>query len=406
MSNAKYSSIQDGVESGVGSKQRIIAQANNIDKWTILERKQLEKSDYLGALEHLDREKRVEMAAVLLSDAINNMTTRHRIETKFDRDSYLFLHSRFFRGTIVTGMCVLHMMLIFVEDPSEYTFDNRRTVCMVLDMCCIAFHMVHFVFRLMLRLTRKNKGAEANALSIASLKTSFKKKTRRLLRGRTEQFELFAFLVAVAMLVENLIFLSASFKTYRFLRALRVVFLVDAQPLLKKLVRNCLSSIIALREVLLLSAAVIVFFSLTAIVVWPPGTTAEGATHFYSVHRAIMSFIFASMGAVNFPDIMLPAVNEDFRSSCLFFMTFMVLVVVWLLNLCLATVYQQYRSFLSRRSLHQHKTRRRALMSAFILLDVDGDDNIDRDEFLRAVKLVKDLDEDDEEEVRAQECAF
>ena len=132
---------------------------------------------------------------------------------------------------------------------------------------------------------------------------------------------------------------------------------------------------------------------------WPPATTAEGATHFYSVHRAIMSFTFASMGAVNFPDIMLPAVNEDFRSTCLFFMCFMVLVVVWLLNLCLATVYQQYRSFLSKRALHQHKTRRKALLSAFILLDTDSDKVIEKKDFLTAVRKVRDLDEDDEKEL-------
>eukprot|EP00518_Triparma_eleuthera_P007996 CAMPEP_0182489940 /NCGR_PEP_ID=MMETSP1319-20130603/49155_1 /TAXON_ID=172717 /ORGANISM="Bolidomonas pacifica, Strain RCC208" /LENGTH=781 /DNA_ID=CAMNT_0024692065 /DNA_START=103 /DNA_END=2445 /DNA_ORIENTATION=- len=223
---------------------------------------------------------------------------------------------------------------------------------------------------------------------------------RKVLGGRTEQFELFAFLVAVAMVVENIVFLSSSFKTARFCRTLRVIFLVDAQSVLKRLVRNCISSLIALREVLLLlSTAVIAFFSLTAIVVWPPGTTAEGATHFYSVHRAIMSFIFASMGAVNFPDIMLPAVNEDFRSSCVFFMTFMVLVVVWLLNLCLATVYQQYRTLITKRALHKHMTSRKVLLSAYVLLDTDGDKVINKEDFLDAVMLVKDMEDEDKREL-------
>ncbi|GMI24143.1 hypothetical protein TrRE_jg8772, partial [Triparma retinervis] len=334
------------------------AKAAEIDQITLTERRLdlLNLHKYLGSsvLSDYSTEHRVDMAAVLLFDAINNLTTRHRIADVRDRNRYLFVHGAAFRGYFVTPVCVLHMMLIFIEDPSEFTFSARRNTALILDVACVAFHLLHFVLRLYLRHTPTDQPNDAGVQALSrfnSFKQSFRKKLamgKQFMKGRTEQFELASFIIAIGMCLEAVVYASSGYDSGvpRYMRCFRVVFLVDAQPLLKRLVRNCLSSLIALREVLMLGSAIIIFFSLTAIVVWPPDTTAEGATHFYSIHRSIMSFVFASMGAVNFPDIMLPAVNEDYRSTCIFFMLFMILVVVWLLNLCLAVVYQQYRSFL------------------------------------------------------------
>lgn len=209
------------------------------------------------------------------------------------------------------------------------------------------------------------------------------------------QFEIFVVLVLLSMLVENTVCAASEGPTALYIRSLRIIFLVDSLNILKRLIRNTLSSLIALREVLMLGASMITFFALTAIIVWPPLTTAEGATHFYTIHRSIMTFTFASMGAVNFPDIMLPAVNEDYRATCIFFILFMVIVVVWLLNLCLATVFQQYRSFVHKRWLQRYETRRNALLCAFILLDVDGNGRIEKQDFVDAVTVVKNLDKED-----------
>lgn len=41
------------------------------------------------------------------------------------------------------------------------------------------------------------------------------KKVRRFFGGRTEQFEMFAFLIAIAMLIENLVYLSEDYGTAR-----------------------------------------------------------------------------------------------------------------------------------------------------------------------------------------------
>ena len=108
-----------------------------------------------------------------------------------------------------------------------------------------------------------------------------------------------------------------------------------------------------------------------------------------------MTFTFSTLGAVNFPDIMLPTVNEEDPMTSLFFVIFMLIIVVWLLNLCLAVVYQQYTNHVHKRWLHRYKTRRTGLLSAFILLDKDRDMHIEKEDFLAAVKKVKNLSDDD-----------
>jgi hypothetical protein len=175
---------------------------------------------------------RVDMAAVLLFDAINNLTTRHRIASDWDRRKYLLVHGAAFRGYLITPICVLHMMLIFIEDPSEFTFAGRRDTATALDIFCTLFHVLHFVVRLYLRHTPSDQEADAGMHAMGRF-NSFKASARRKLavgkqftRGRTEQFELTSFLVALGMLLEVLIAVSEGHTIPRYIRCLRVIFLI------------------------------------------------------------------------------------------------------------------------------------------------------------------------------------
>ena len=101
---------------------------------------------------------------------------------------------------------------------------------MGIDICCILFHLVHFMVRLALRHSGNNIAAEDAALNKVRFSLRKKlKKVRRFFGGRTEQFEMFAFLIAAAMLTENAVFMSNGYGTARFCRCFRVVYLVDAQ---------------------------------------------------------------------------------------------------------------------------------------------------------------------------------
>jgi len=95
---------------------------------------------------------------------------------------------------------------------------------------------------------------------------------------------------------------------------------------------------------------------------------------------------------------MLPAVNEDSYVSSFFFVAFMLIVDIWLLNLCLGLVYQHYQRLVNKRFVQHYKTRRKALFAAYLLLDVDDKKAIAKPDFLAAVRRVKNLtDEQDHE---------
>jgi hypothetical protein len=271
----------------------------------------------------LPHSERVDMAAVLLFDAIHELTTRHRMHTVSDRRLYLFLHGPTFRTLVCCPISFIHLLLIFIESrASEYTFAHRLPIAMAINFACIAFHFAHFVTRLYLRRTpiaepRANANANANTTNASvRIARSLARTTKSYLFGASEQFEAVAIVSLLAMVIDNSVHLASGYTTPLLTRALRVIFLIDSINILKRLIRNTLSSLIALREVLLLGASMIGFFALTAIIVWPPATTAQGTTHFYSVHRSIMTFTFASMGAVNFPDI---SKCSDLTSGATFF---------------------------------------------------------------------------------------
>lgn len=185
----KHSSLNEN--SLAMNQSRILTEARKIDDDIVARERRLQlqlMSQQLGSstLTEISPVEKVDMAAVLLFDAINNLTTRHRIASRyeicedeaqrgakamsfsisitntlaashyarhsFDRALYLFVHGKMFRATFVTPVCFVHMMLIFIENPSEFTgWEGRKEVAMGMDVCCILFHLLHFCVRLGLR---------------------------------------------------------------------------------------------------------------------------------------------------------------------------------------------------------------------------------------------------------------
>jgi len=319
-----------------------------------------------------ERKIQIEMASILLFDAIHDLPTRHRLSHSWDRALYLWLYGDTFRLYLCVPISLFNMSLVFYESFK-------------LDLICQIFHLCHFSMRLYMR-TYSDDGSRLGWKDI-------KKTVSMVLQHRSEQFEAAGFTIALVQTV-GLYFFPNNHQNW--MRVFRVFYLVDALKVLKRLVRNVVSTVIALREVFMLWVAITSFFALTAIVVWPPAETVQGAVFFTSLHRSVISFTFATFGAVNFPDVMLPTVNEEDALTSLFFIIFMLIIVVWLLNLCLAVVYQQYTNHVHKRWLHRYKTRRTGLLSAFILLDKDRDMKVNKEDFLLSVMRVKNLTEDDD----------
>jgi len=127
-----------------------------------------------------ERHAQIDMASVLLFDAINDLPTRHRIVGSWDRWLYICIHGSFFRNYICLPVALFNMSLIFYE---EYN----------LDLVCQIFHLIHFTIRLYLRCYSDTDGR-------VKLK-DLKKTVSKVLRHRSEQFEIIGFSLALAQLI-------------------------------------------------------------------------------------------------------------------------------------------------------------------------------------------------------------
>ncbi|RLN02350.1 hypothetical protein BBJ28_00004966 [Nothophytophthora sp. Chile5] len=94
--------------------------------------------------------------------------------------------------------------------------------------------------------------------------------------------------------------------------------------------------------------------------------TAEVDTYFKTFGDACMSLIIL-LTTANFPDVMMPVYSQA-RWSSLFFISFLTIGQLLVMNLVFASVYQHYRQEIAERALDYSTKRKLALQAAFHLL--------------------------------------
>ena len=105
----------------------------------------------------------------------------------------------------------------------------------------------------------------------------------------------------------------------RALRSLRVVFWVEYVPVLRNEFTQTLETIRRILPALFLLAVIIVFYGGVAIALFPRGDLAasvgvdatEGDLYFTDIQTAIVQLFYLFAGAVNFPDISMPAILQN-----------------------------------------------------------------------------------------------
>ena len=178
------------------------------------------------------------------------------------------------------------------------------------------------------------------------------------------------------------------FSVVRPCRALRLVPLLDLHPPLKVMIGHIWLSVFNLRDVVLMSLAFLIAVVLAAMLLFPAGTP-EGDVVFRSFYVTFMELVYLFVGAVNFPDIMLPATIEMSRWYVLFFALFFVVMVMIVGNLMLAEIWNRYADILEADAVARIRNRRQAVGDAWLYLDVDNDSTLDRNEFMDAVLTVR-----------------
>jgi len=115
----------------------------------------------------------------------------------------------------------------------------------------------------------------------------------------------------------------------------------------------------------------------------------EGAAYFTTVKRSFMS-MFTLLTTANFPDVMLLAYNENYFYM-LFFATYLLVGLYFLLNLLLASVFSKYKKRLTERIERNANLRRDQVLKAYRMFDVEDRGFLTSVEFRRFAVFIFDL---------------
>ena len=115
----------------------------------------------------------------------------------------------------------------------------------------------------------------------------------------------------------------------------------------------------------------------------------EGYTFLLTPSESFYQF-FLLLTTANFPDVMMPAVYENF-SYCLIFVVYLVIGMFFLLNLLLANVYNQYSKRFENLAEKYQSKRLKCIMKIFERFDSDKDGALTREETQAFITYIYDL---------------
>eukprot|EP00928_Gymnodinium_smaydae_P021766 TRINITY_DN18527_c0_g1_i2.p1 TRINITY_DN18527_c0_g1~~TRINITY_DN18527_c0_g1_i2.p1 ORF type:complete len:670 (-),score=89.44 TRINITY_DN18527_c0_g1_i2:163-2172(-) len=169
---------------------------------------------------------------------------------------------------------------------------------------------------------------------------------------------------------------------FRLAPFLRIFLFVDYSHHTRHAYKLKLITIPQILSYLVLGCTFILFFAWIGILLFPVDTE-EGKQFFHGLFPSMWS-LFVLITTANFPDVMMPAYREN-RAAFLFFASFVLLGIWFLLNVITATIFNTYS--LQKEKAQKHRVRRHArfLREAYSAMKLD-DDKIAPETF-RAVLL-------------------
>ena len=346
---------EEAVSTGVNDLQNIVQSAGSIDPFKV--------------------------AGTYLFDTMHDLSVDHKVHEPF-----LTLHRRLnlpLARLFIFAVALLHCMVIFMECPPSVEWNTatahavqyktRASVAAAISVLCIAIKLAHICLRLATK-TKRLLFYKWDILLLLSL-------------------AVLAFEVVIAISKsENIICRVES------VRMLRVLFIIDASTNVKSMVRNIIASVKNLRDAIGVTALILFFFLMGAILLFPTGTN-EALVSFPSFHASFMSLLYLLLGSVNFPDVMLPGLIDGGHLTTFFFSMFVFAAVILSMNLFLAVVYETFKSNMQDEKAEMYRRRRESLFYCFKILDHSAIGRIDKASFLSALKQVKDMSHHDDLEL-------
>ena len=301
-------------------------------------------------------------AASFVDDARANRREMHMIDPRSLQLYYLY-HTNWVRFAIR----LMLILQVFVNP----IFENPQTIAVPLWLPAITELIAVFVYAstMLLRFSFLVPGAMMCTRQIAAKN--------------------FAFLICNVLITVDIIMWFITYYSLgwgvRWSRILRPYIVVYYIKPIRLALYTIFKMLPKLAEIFFLIASVILIYSLISYLVFLD--SEQGKQYMSTYWHTLISF-YVLMTTANFPDVMMPAYSEN-HWTCLIFISFLVLVTYFLLNMVLALIFKTYSELMRRKLAKIVLFERKRIYFAYSLLDPSESGGIPFNTWRRFVKKLK-----------------
>ena len=283
-------------------------------------------------------------AAIFLEEGKNNDKFLHHPRDREALPAYLLVHSQWFN---IIDLCVSLVILSlgFVEQDSGVEqiayLKVPIQVHSSIELCGLILMIVQ------LYLKTRWIGFR-----------SFLKHKRTLIKGVTLS----------VMIVEAIVVLLRNKNHFRVTRSLRVLFVCDTYYCggVRRFIRQIFKSLPPIIDMLGLLLFIMLIYSVLGFYMFGPTETHPGSPYFNTFFLSFIN-LFVLLTTANYPDVMMPSYNKD-SLSVVFFFTYLMICLYFLMNLLLAVVYEAFTAEEAKKFKKLFLHKRLACQHAFKLL--------------------------------------
>eukprot|EP00003_Mantamonas_plastica_P018667 TRINITY_DN3048_c0_g1_i2.p1 TRINITY_DN3048_c0_g1~~TRINITY_DN3048_c0_g1_i2.p1 ORF type:complete len:331 (-),score=95.17 TRINITY_DN3048_c0_g1_i2:20-967(-) len=245
-------------------------------------------------------------ASVFMRDAMNDRRLDHKADWSSMR-TYIMYHKRAVRA-FMSLIVILHLCLAFIEDERE----NRRWVT--------ALEVVFFL------------------LYLAEVFASYKfMGWEKIKRNRWQMFKLVVIMVSLL----EIIFEQQPDEPVSVRRLIRPYFLIAHSRRVKNIMSSMVKALPRVLDVMVLGSFVMILYAIFGVVMFRGLGSEEGQDDYFKDLNTSFISLFVLMTTANYPDVMMPAYRAS-HFNVFFFMTYLMIILYFLMNLLVAVIYNNY----------------------------------------------------------------
>ena len=319
------------------------------------------------------------VAGVMMRDGAED---RNFISHKYDRRSLWFYDLQWsirYRAVMILSHILLSG-LVMLEVPAISSLATSSSATISVEFLCLAIQTLDIAVRVQsLRHPRSEKWL--------------------VLKGIVTALCIFDCLVQVGCTAGKDHCREFAF-VVRVLRSLRVFFWVEYVPVLRNEFTQSIETVSRIVPALFLLVVIIMFYGGVGIALFPRGDLAasvgidstEGDLYFKDIQSAVFQLFYLFAGAVNFPDVSLPAIIQNagtwwYQVVCVaYFLSFVTLSIFVLQNILIATVVEMHKDVRKKEIIQTYLRKHLAFAAAFEVIYAVQDLEQTRIRLLKAIE--------------------